>query len=467
MKKLWILLLLPAFLACSTAEKDITRVELVIENAGIEEAELGYTTDFILRSRENLTAAEQEGRFVFEIKLDKPVMATITAGSQRMNVYLEPGKDLTVVFDMEDVSGSLKFEGALASENQLLRTYAQDIEPAFGRQVVFEKFREAQPEEFAAFAMEMKETSLSFLHDFAGENPLSASFEKYFETDIRYQAYANMLNYPMYHAHYNQLAEAPQMPEGYYEFTKDALDISEEQLQVPSCVNFVSAYSQYYMTQHGKDMPEDLSYPDRMMWAAENAFEGKARAFAVASAITIQFNHGDFSRAVEASEAFKAENSWQYLNDVLTTSHSNALRVAPGSEAPDFTLVDINGEEVSLSDFRDKVVYLDFWASWCGPCMREVPHAKELKKRFEGEENLVFLYVSVDEDEQAWRRTVEQHNIQGVHLNVPGMRHEIAQSYNVQGVPSFFIIDKDGVIHNNNPSRPSGSTIDEELRAIL
>jgi len=143
------------------------------------------------------------------------------------------------------------------------------------------------------------------------------------------------------------------------------------------------------------------------------------------------------------------------------------MALAPGQPAPEFTLTDINGNQVSLSDFAGKVVYLDFWASWCGPCMREVPFAKELKKRMANQPDIVFLYISVDTDETAWRNTVAQQQIQGVHLNVPGFDHEVPQTYNLRGVPTFFLIGRDGKIINNRPPRPSNPEIDQVLNNAL
>ncbi|HAJ99238.1 MAG TPA: hypothetical protein DCM62_04360 [Bacteroidales bacterium] len=99
--------------------------------------------------------------------------------------------------------------------------------------------------------------------------------------------------------------------------------------------------------------------------------------------------------------------------------------------------------------------------------MREVPFAKELKKRMENQADLVFLYISVDVDDAAWRSTVEQHQIQGVHLNVPGFEHEVPKAYNLQGVPTFFLIGRDGTIISNSPPRPSNPAIDQVLLDAL
>ncbi|TVQ08910.1 MAG: AhpC/TSA family protein [Bacteroidetes bacterium] len=468
MKRILMLLLLPAFMACTATDKDVTNVKIITENATFEEAELAYFTDFLTRSRESVKATRQDdGTFSFEILPNYPVIANITLGDKRMNVFLDKSSNLQIMADMDDLENSVVFEGSLANENKFLRLYSREYEPTYNRQVFMGMMRESQPDDFTAFANNAIEDVMGTMAEFHASNPLSNSFREYFSTDFQYQVYGYQLMYPMYLDFFFDEDDLPEIPENYFSFLDDATDFSREKLMVASCASFHSTYIQYYLSEQSERVPEGITYPEMIQWVAGDAFEGDARSYTEAFAINFKFNHGDFHAAVEDYEAFKVSNDWELLNELLATTYNNASRVAPGVVAPEIALTDINGNEVALSDFRGKVVYLDFWASWCGPCMREVPYAKELKQRFEGEEDLVFLYVSVDDDEQAWRRTVEQQQIQGVHLNVKGMRHEVAQSYNVQGVPSFFLIDRDGVIHNNNPSRPSGETIDEELRSLL
>ena len=468
MKKLLLILLLPAFMACSTVDKETVILTLNLENATFEEAELVYLRDFILYNQEKLTAtAGEDGTFRFEVRPHAPVIATLTLGGKRMAVYLEKGRKLTVKADMEDFENTLEFEGTLASENQYYQLFQKELAPTYGRQVFFSKFQTASPQEFAAFTAAMEDDFAVHMRTFMENNTISSNFRRFMQTDVIYQLYSGKLVFPMYHRHFNQLEELPEMPAGYFDFLVTAKNLSDDQLRVQSAAGFVTEYLQYFYMTNEELIPEGLDFPEIYMWIAENQLSGPAQGFAKAYSINYMLNFGNFDDAEELYEQFIAENRWQDLSDVLTKSYNNALRVKPGNEAPEFTLTDINGDEVSLSDFRGKVVYLDFWASWCGPCMREVPYAKELKKRFEGEEDLIFLYVSVDEDESAWRRTIEEREIQGVHLRVHGMQHEIAQAYNVRGVPSFFIIDRDGIIHDNNPSRPSGENIDNELLAVL
>src|ERR1039458_1509786 len=82
----------------------------------------------------------------------------------------------------------------------------------------------------------------------------------------------------------------------------------------------------------------------------------------------------------------------------------------PSGEPIDFKLKDIKGRLVSLSDFKGKFVVIDFWASWCIPCREEMPATQKLASDLGDRSELVFLYISFDEDEQAWKNAVKKND---------------------------------------------------------
>ena len=82
-----------------------------------------------------------------------------------------------------------------------------------------------------------------------------------------------------------------------------------------------------------------------------------------------------------------------------------ARTLAPGQPAADFAFEDMEGKTVRLSDFRGKYVYVDLWATWCGPCNAEIPHLRKLEERLRGK-NIVFVGISSDSDRDAWAKFV-------------------------------------------------------------
>ena len=143
------------------------------------------------------------------------------------------------------------------------------------------------------------------------------------------------------------------------------------------------------------------------------------------------------------------------------SAHSDLQR------APDFTLTDLNGRTGKLSDYRGKVVILDFWATWCGPCRMLMPHFKDLHEKYK---DAGFEVVGVALDlggEKVVKPFVEKYSID--YTNYIG-NHEIAMKYGgLRGIPTTFVLTKEGRIFRKYvgvPPNPRG-TFENDIRTLL
>lgn len=139
-----------------------------------------------------------------------------------------------------------------------------------------------------------------------------------------------------------------------------------------------------------------------------------------------------------------------------------------GQAAIDFTYPDVNGKMISLSDFKGKVVLVDVWATWCGPCRGEIPHLKKLEEEMKGTD-VVFIGVSLDEEKnyEKWKKFLEDESLSGVQLFGNGFS-KIAKDYKITGIPRFMVFGRDGQIVEANSPRPSNpdlkKLLEEELK---
>ncbi len=134
------------------------------------------------------------------------------------------------------------------------------------------------------------------------------------------------------------------------------------------------------------------------------------------------------------------------------------------------TFVSLEGEEKSLADVikshEGKVIYIDFWASWCGPCKKAMPASKQLHQDFEGED-IVFLYLSLDDHPDAWVKALDKLELTqtGEHLR-RGRKDavEMLKFFYIYSIPHYMIIGKDGQIVNRDALPPSDPRAARQLR---
>lgn len=138
----------------------------------------------------------------------------------------------------------------------------------------------------------------------------------------------------------------------------------------------------------------------------------------------------------------------------------------PRSQAFDFSLKNTEGKVVHLRDFKGKIIFLDFWASWCKPCIEQFSHSKKLKEEYEGKD-IVFINIAVDDEEEKWLKMIEKRKIGGVNLFAGDKSSNLSTMYNINGIPHYVLIDKEGKIIENNKFRPNSPSIREILNESL
>ncbi|MGY5355964.1 TlpA family protein disulfide reductase [Wenyingzhuangia sp. IMCC45467] len=138
-----------------------------------------------------------------------------------------------------------------------------------------------------------------------------------------------------------------------------------------------------------------------------------------------------------------------------------------GDLSPEFNNYEnYKGGKTSLKDLRGYYVYIDIWATWCGPCKVEIPYLKELEGKFH-KKNIKFVSISVDNQnaKDTWKKMIQEKEMGGIQLFANGDQ-EFTSAYNVTGIPRFILLDTQGKVISANAPRPSSNEINNLLRSL-
>lgn len=182
----------------------------------------------------------------------------------------------------------------------------------------------------------------------------------------------------------------------------------------------------------------------------------------------------DYASKIKVYKEYKEVND-TYQKLVVTKSQkvknmdilSGLAQLSPGDMAYNFSYPDNKGNTVTLGDLKGKVVLIDVWATWCGPCKAEIPYLKKLEEEFKGTD-LSVVSVTFDEleDKDKWIQMIKDDQLGGTHLFAGGWG-DFAQYYKIRGIPRFMVYDKEGKIVTVDAPRPSNPALKALLKETL
>ncbi len=156
------------------------------------------------------------------------------------------------------------------------------------------------------------------------------------------------------------------------------------------------------------------------------------------------------------TELIKLSND-ENLSNEITEKYRNVKSLVKGAQSPTFNFENFDGSLTSLENLKGKYIYIDIWATWCVPCLREIPNLEKLQKDFE-HKSITFVSISVDKktDLTKWKKIIEEKKLGGVQLISDNERKsDFMQKYAVSSIPRFILLDQEGKIIDADAPRPS------------
>lgn len=390
---------------------------------------------------------QPDGSFCDTIQFDKNYYdAPLFADKFMFRVSVEQGKTYHTEFDIteEGVETNFRFIGEGAAENAFMsHLWALDEQKAMKQAAG--SFKECQKA--------LKDSYLP-LREELNRIP-NKPFVKYYQEELDKKETGLCYYYPFY-----AILKNGKCPEDadFDAFISKKKKMSDEEFR-----NAVSNYltnSAYLIS--GIDVTEALKA------AASCASDPAQKEWAMTEMFTQMVNAGNINGLAEGYDylAGKVKNE-EYLDQAYELCN-NALLLAPGSEAPDIEFEDVDGKVHHLTDFRGKPLYVDLWASWCGPCCEEIPYLAKFVEALGKNPEIQCISVSIDDNRSDWTgKLAEVGSSWPQFLATEAGQASISKQYFVSGIPRFLLIGADGKIASVNAPRPSNPDLLNELKSLL
>lgn len=284
---------------------------------------------------------------------------------------------------------------------------------------------------------------------------------------LKYKLYENFPQYPSYHMFATWFSEY-KPTEAFYNEVEKIFSEDETLLDMAVYQNFLSSYLSMKLTSFVDDIGQLQYTKNQLDFIVEHFKNPKVVSYLVHKAVYYYVENFGITDLPEFTAIYEAKVLEPEKKAALDALCQKWERIAAGQPSPDFACEDIDGKMVKLADFAGKYVYIDCWATWCGPCRREQPFLAELEKKYAGR-NIAFVSISCDEDKDAWAKLVRDENLSGIQLYMGLQNTPFFSTYMVAAIPRFILIDREGKIlaaHATRPSDPATTALFDSLEGL-
>lgn len=415
----------------------------------------------------------KNGDFSVVIKTNEPTVLRCYFKGKELDFYASPGDSLKLTADYNKLLSTTRFEGKGKKTAQFYTAWKQKFKALNTSD--FDNYDKCNPERYLELRKKLLDSELAFLNGYATNNELKESlFFNYYATNFKFRFYSDLRRYITYH---NNIEEEGLKVE-YLPLVKllDEIDYNNPNLveteahmwHLMEYIDQVKYRQLIYEKELPKSIKDSVHWTTRTYLLSKEILNKKAHEtyvmtllFELVNPLTVRTLapiYEDFIKTCSSENRITLQDAfkrYKRLNKKKKIHRDSKIIQTDGG------LTEI------IHSHKGSLLYIDFWASWCGPCIGEMPASKEIQEKFKNED-VKFLFISVDQDESSWKKAISVYEIPGIHYRLEKEKSaDLLESLLSKGVPHYLIVGRDGEIINRNAKRPTDQGLDSDLDKLL
>ncbi len=377
-------------------------------------------------------------------------------GDDREKIYLIPGGTLNISFDAQNIPKSINFLG----EGEIESTYLVDKDTNDYNAVLLRIYL-LEEEGFLKTSDSIKRANLSRLASY--EAKLNRDFFRWAQGEIKYLNLFNILRYPGLRK-FKTGNKDFKVSENYPKVL-DGLSLNEDEL---SDITYYShLVTRYVFDKVKKEKLVNDSTDKKYLYLVK--FDEEIENSSVKSQVA--YWEGLNNMTITTVPELYMEKLRNLITDsiqlnYLENRYRKVILTKKGKTSPKFSFINQDEKLVALDDLKGKLVYIDVWATWCLPCLKEIPHLDTLQKDYSNK-NIVFVSIAWEDNRERWEKVIKEKEMGGIQLFSKNKDADFFIDYTISGVPRFILLDQNLDIIDASAKRPSDQSLRQQLDELL